>query len=331
MPGFVALMATTRPVTQGNIETIIMREALDSFAEQINADRAMRFTVEHDPSLMPIGKITEAWVEAQGNDYALMARYHVEDSYTRATHVASGQELVILSFEDDPRPFTSLAYGNALESGDALGVDVANFGTYEDYNRFEEDVRAIDNSVVCEQSIERRSIAPEPIIELVVSHPYLSAALPLGVWAARRIEKFISYTVDETLRKIGDDISDKLSRKLRAIIRAYSAHRKDDNRPTTIQLVVPGEPRLILLIRVQPDEDFPTINLAAAADQIEQYTDIMQGADNAVFERSGGDDWRFLYLTTKSGKVIGDADCCERTVVAHPHLLLPILNHDIRP
>ena len=316
MSDFVRVMATTRPVTQGGIQSEITKEALDSFVEQTNAGRAMPLTVEHDPSLMPIGKITEAWVESLDSDYALMARVHMEDSYLPGTYVSSGEEIVVISFKDYPRPFTSRACGKALESGDALGVDIANFHTLEDYNRFKDDIGSIDDSLVCESSIVRHSIGPEPLIEFVVSNPYLTAACVFGTWMLHRIEKFLTYTVDETLRKIADDASDSLSLKLKEVVKAYFTHRKHDNRPTTIQLVIPGERTLILLVRTESDEEFPSISLASLSAEMGKYGDIMLEADNVVFERSGAEAWQFLYLTTRSGEVIATQDCCRRTVEA---------------
>jgi hypothetical protein len=154
------------------------------------------------------------------------------------------------------------------------------------------------------------------LIEFVVNNPGLGMALAVGTWMLYRVERFVRYTVDETLRKTADDISDALSTKLKGILKSYSTHRSHDTRPTTTQLIVPGDLTLVLLTKTEPVNEFANINLATLVLEIEKYGDILLEADKAVFQMSGTDTWQFLYLTTRSGKVIGSQDCCERSVEA---------------
>ena len=91
-------------------------------------------------------------------------------------------------------------------------------------------------------------------------------------------------------------------------------HRSTDERGTVIQVVVPGDPELLLLTRTEPDEEFPTIDLKTLVAEMEEYGDILQSADSVTFARVKGNDWKLQYLTTRSGKVIGTIECYEKSL-----------------
>ena len=310
------VVSGTRVITQGATTVQITKEALEDAAQQANGARAIPLTLEHDPSLMPLGKVQEAWVEQSGKEHLLIARVSIEDSYLPGTHMRSGTELVTLLFADDPRPFILSAYTEIFGSSGALSIDLANFDSTVDYERFRQAVTLVDDSIACDNSLLRHSVTPEPIIQFVVSNPDISIALAVGTWMLHRVERFVRYTVDETLRKTADDISDALSMKLKGALKAYNRHRSHDTRPTTTQLIVPGGLTLVLLAKTEPNGHFANINLASLVVEMEKYGDILLKADKAVFQKSRTDAWQFVYLTTRSGEVIGSQDCCKRSVEA---------------
>lgn len=94
MVELTARIATTGLVKQGASTVRLTREAIESLADQVNGERSLPFSVEHDPYCMPIGKINEAWVEPFEDEYAAMARIYVEDDLLRAIHKRSGTKLV---------------------------------------------------------------------------------------------------------------------------------------------------------------------------------------------------------------------------------------------
>ena len=118
-------MATTSIVEQGGARIRIAKEAIASFVDQVDGEKALPFAVEHDPLCMPVGKTKEAWTEAVGGEYAAMARIHIEDRTRGMTHVKSGAKLVYLSFAEAPKPFV-----NDVKQGEhdsvAIRVDRAN-------------------------------------------------------------------------------------------------------------------------------------------------------------------------------------------------------------
>ena len=294
---------------------MITKEAIESMPEQIAGDRAIPVTPGHDPFCLPLGKVQNAWTEASGDECAVMGLIHFEDEYRIATHGKSGLELVVLDFEDDPRPFTRREFNNIEHQQDAVSVDLANFDALQDYTKFASDVELIDDELVCDHRIGRHELVPGPFIQVVLSNLDTGvAAVAIGGWVLQRVMKFVNHTVDKTLEKVGDDLSDSFSMKMKRILRAYGSCRSDDRRPTVTQIVVPGNMELILLIKTEHNEEFPTIDLGKLSIEMEKYKDLLQEADSATFASVGIDDWKFQYLTTKSGKVVGTRECCERTV-----------------
>ena len=310
MTEVLARVATTGIIKQGGFTIRITKEAIESVPAQIAGDQAVPITVDHDPFCMPIGKIEEAWVEPFGDEYAVMARIHLEDAYSIGTHRGSGIALVNLDFENNPKPFKQVTSGETEQQQLTLSVDLANFDSLQDYTRFADDVALIDDDIACGHDIGRHALIPEPFIQFVVANPELSAAL---AWTLLRAERFVSYTVDETLRKIGDDFSDLLSMKVKEVLRSYGSRRSKDNRPSITQIIVPSDMELILLTKTEVDEEFQTIDMTKLTAEMEKYRDLFQDADSATFARVGTNSWKFQYLKTRSGKVIGTLDCYKRT------------------
>ena len=314
MSEIIARVATTALVERGGTKTRITREALESMAQQVATSRAIPITVNHDPFSLPIGKIAEAWIEPFGDEYALMARVHIEDTYSALTHRRSGVDFVRSVLYDDNKPLGSRSYGKTDEVQNSLSVDSANFASPQDYEAFANQVGDIDDTICCDSRIHRYSLGPEPVLQLVLSNPEISAAVTVGVWTLRRAEKFVRYTVDETLRKVADEISDSLSLKIKSIWSAFISHRSHDKRASLAQIVILGDTELILLVKTEVNEEFPTIHLTKLTEEMEKYGDILQEAESAILARAESNDWEFLYLTTRSGQVIGTVECYERTI-----------------
>ena len=312
MVELTARLATTGLVKQGATTVRLTRRAIESIPDQVNGERSLPYLVEHDPYCMPIGKIKEAWVEPLEDEYVAMARIHVEDDARSALHVRSGTELVYLDFASAPKPFVQ-QFKKADQSLVTVGVDLANFYDKQNHAAFIDAVSSIDDEITCEH-VGRHSLVPEPLIQFVLSHPDISVALSVvGAWTLKRVEKFIRYTIDETLKKIADEISDILSAKIRKTVSLYKNCQSGDERPIQIQIIVPNDINLILLMRIDRDEEFPSINLKKLTTEMEKYGDLLQQAEEVTFARTGVDDWEFQYLKTRAGEVIGSSECYKRT------------------
>ena len=80
----IARMATTAAVQVGDTYVQFTKESIEVTANQLNGKRALPFIVQHDPSCMPIGKVTDAWTEPFGPEHSLMARFYIEIHRSRS-------------------------------------------------------------------------------------------------------------------------------------------------------------------------------------------------------------------------------------------------------
>ena len=305
----IARIASTAAVRVRDTHVQFTKESIESAANQLTSKRAMPFIVQHDPSCMPLGKVTDAWTEPFGSEHSLMARVYIESAQA-ASHVPSGAQLVYLSFQTAPKPFTLECRRSEHNSLTAVAVDRANFRDASSHAAFLDAVADIDNHFTFTE-VGRHSVVPEPLIEFILSD---GLALAIGLWVFRRAELFLRHTIDETLKKTGNAISDDLSTKIKRIYQAYIRHRDADDRPTTIKVLLRNDPNLVLLFRVGPADDSPPMDLDKLAVELKKYRDIFLHAEEATFLRTGDDGWKFQYLKTHKGEILGTRECYGRTL-----------------
>ena len=314
MTEIIATAATTHFIEQADLNVSSPRELLESIAEQANGERATPFTVEHDPFCMPLGKTVYAWVEPYEGEFALMSRIYIEDNPQEVVHEGSQTVWMCLNFEDAPRPFTRRTVDED-DSEVKMIVDLTSFDGAEHSDEFLRDLQIIDSNVSLRPD-RRFSLELDPLVRFVLSDPVVYGILTsAGLWLLRRGEKFTSYTVDETLRKIGDEISDSWSRKLIGFFKAYKNHQSEDTRPILSQtFIAMDDIDLVLLAKMERDEEHPGIILEKLTMEMTKYADLLEDAEEITFNRVGIDDWELLYFKTRSGRVIGTKECYERTL-----------------
>lgn len=312
MTEHIARIAKTGVINEGGVRVKITKEAIDSLAAAMNGDRvAPIIGPEHDPFCLPLGKIIEAWVEPLGNEFAVGARLYFEDDIKQLTHSASGTQIVLLNFNKAPKPFKRKIW-NEEQSGILVNVDWANFDTKVQYDQFSGDIKQIDEEITCSNS-SRHSLVPEPIIQFVIANPELSLALAAGgSWILQRVGNFASYTIDETSKRIAEDISHPLNETLKRIFSSYKRHQSRDDRPILTESVIPGDVTLVLLARTRGDE-FHGMNMKSLTAEMEKYGDLLQHAEEATFAQTENGNWDFLHLKTRTGEVVGTLKCYERT------------------
>ena len=312
-------VATTHVIEQAGVQVAFTKEALESLSEQANGECAAPIIVEHNPFCLPIGKTIEAWVEPFGNEYALMSRIYIEDNPQCTIHPESKVALAHLNFNHAPKPFLKRRV-DSEESDTALIIDLTSFADQEESDAFARELKAVDPKVSLQLG-GRFSLGPEPLIQLVISDAAVTSTILkafAGVaawWSLKRAGKFVTYTIDETLRKVAAELSDSLSGKLIGFLRAYKNRQPKNDRPITSQIIIPTDKtHLILLAKTERDEEDLRIDLAKLITEIAKYADLLEDAEEATFARIGIDDWEFLYLKTKSGRVIGTMECYQKTL-----------------
>lgn len=190
---YKGIMATTQ-VDAHNMR--ITLAALESAAEKItNGECAPIVSVNHDPTIIPIGKIINAHVERiAGDEHGLF--FEQEFFSTFSTEV-DGTKYILLKSSVDDRPLAS----NFLESSEKLLVqtDAVNFKSKKDAAAFLKELSG-------EYDIEtgyfvRKSAVPDPelifqLLETIVSSLFIYlAGKPV-------MEKVGNHIVDRALAEL---------------------------------------------------------------------------------------------------------------------------------
>lgn len=192
------------------------------------------------------------------------------------------------------------------------------FETVRSFEEFAEG--GTDGTALADQVglMSQRSLTPEPVIQFLLNYPELSAVLAWVIW---RGQKFLTYTVDETLRKVGDELSEVASRRICNVIRKFDYHRAPDHRVPTCHIVILGDLEIHLLTRSSDIENQTNISLGSLCKQLQVHADELNSAESVTFARTGQDeDWELLYIETASGTVIASSQCYERTLEAYDDL-----------
>ena len=135
------------------------------------------------------------------------------------------------------------------------------------------------------------------------------------IWALRRGERFLTYTVDATARKAGDAISDTISARLRSWLENFNRHRSQDDRAVTSEIIVNVDPQIILITTGQHTEQQTDIGIQSLTKHLELWESLLHKADSITFVReSKNEEWIFLHMTTSDGKVIAAEDSYLRTI-----------------
>ena len=298
----------------GDIRMLLSSEAVTDLAVQANGDRAIRSILEHDPHYLPIGKIAKVLVEEMEEHFVVQTTIDDTHDIKRFHHPGTDGEMVEVTFTNDDRPFVRFAFSAESHTVDAK-ADLANFSGMSAYNTFVAEAEDLSELADHAGMLMRRSLTPEPLIQFIINDPILSAVIG---WTIVRGVKFVTYTVDQTLRKTGDDVSEVLSRRIRNVIKKFDEHRADDDRPVTSHIVVQRVPEIHLLTRCHDVEDNTDIGLESLRKQIEAHKDLLESAESVTLARSDrSEDWKVLYIETVTGTVIAPAEQYEATSEAY--------------
>ena len=264
-------------------------EAARGFLEQLNGDRAVPAVLKHDPHFFPIGKIVDVSMEELEDSFVFRSviddTHHVRRFRSRPT----GQSMVEVTFPDDQRPFSRLPPSGEIGPLEAR-ADPINFETVKSFEEFE--LEAADTADLADHvgSMSQRSLTPEPVIQFILNYPALSAVLGWAIW---RGQKFLTYTVDETLRKVGDEVSEIASRRIRNVIRKFDNHREPDRRDATCHIVILGDLEIHLLTRNSDIKSQTDISLGSLCKQMEIHADELDSAGSVTFAKTDQDGhWR---------------------------------------
>jgi len=296
---FEQVLATTHIVRQ----TVFTVESLRSAAANINEqNRKLTMSTEHDRLCPPMGQAVACKVvPMEDGHHALVGEF---DIFPPATDVKlpSGEPGYQQQSRKHNFPFTTAEFSHTESL--CVAIDPTGLGGMQEATRFFDELKK-DISIDFEtKPVERRALLPDP--EIIFTLGIKASA----TWFGLRLAKAAADVLESELK-------DFLKVMIRAIKRtATSAIPK--NRPITYVLQIQGEPNLEFIACTR---DSHAVILAMAnrdLSDLRPEIDTLRENFNAEmiqFRMRDDGSWRFNYLLTKDGKVIGTKEAFDHRAV----------------
>jgi len=270
------------------------KEALDSAARQVNnSGRVPAVGLDHDITVMPLGKVIEAKVEPlEDGEYQLVIVQEIFDNYETII-LADGTKLIEQKSASDNRPFVrEEKRPDKIE----LSYDMVNFASKDDLREFISEVK--EEMDFQERIIGRKSLIPDP--EIIIHLTEGAFALLVG-------NKIVNKVADKLLDNVLDDVN-KLYSFVKKVIVGMARYSVPKNRPVTYVFIILDEICIELIARSN-NADFiiNSISKESLEKMMKKLTDLKErfSIDKIQFVLNNDGDWEFNFLLTKTGTVIG--------------------------
>ena len=303
MDKYIACLMTTDWFRKENRNIRFSAETLEDQRKQINEFAHIPFGFDHNPTLMPIGRTDSAWLERADDSISLMVNFLVHLDVDAERHLKSETNIANLQFGKSDRRFVSNQQTGA-DGGVVISVDPSDFENSESWDAFVRKMTDEDRTVQVRE-YARNAVDPDGLI-----------LITLGAWAFLRLEKFAHHVIDETLRKVGDKVSDKLSSVILDAIGGFEQTKSNKIAKYYVVIVFPGRPELVLVSeRLVNELDEPlTIDSAEIGDVLARYGDLFPEAQEITLIRGQRGGWTFQHIKTVDGNIIGDWECYQASI-----------------
>lgn len=279
----------------------ITKEELENVIEKLNTGKYVpSMGLDHDSSLMPIGKTYKAeLVPLKGGEYGAYFYQETFENFNVFDSKAFGT-LYEASISTDSRPFADTEPENIEKL--TVQLDPVNF-RYEAFDPIKEQIKKdLDVEI---DTFMRESLIPDPevVIDFIKDSFILLAA---------------TQTVNKTVEKLSSDGSN-LYDKIKQIIIKVVKYIKPSNRPITYVMKENRGYILELLVRTaDPNVLFQALSSEKLSfiNDIDRTKDVIDEPTYKIQFMYNEDKtcWEFNYLSTSTGKVIGSEKCYKRTM-----------------
>lgn len=304
MEKYVACLMTTDWFEKDNRNIRFSEESLEDQRKQINEEAHIPFGFDHNPTLMPIGRTDSAWLERANGTTSLMVNFVAHLDANAEPHPKSGTRVADLQLGNSNRGFVSNRQGEG-DDGVIISVDPSDFQDSESWNAFAKRVKS-DGRTVRVREYARNALDPDGLI-----------LITLGAWAVLRLEKFARHVIDETLRKVGDRVSDKLSTLILDATRIFEETAAKKIEKYHVVTIFPGRPQLVLVSERQVGElrdVVDEVETTQIGDVLATYGDMFAEAQEVTLIREHKRGWTFQHIKTMDGNIIGDWECYQASV-----------------
>jgi hypothetical protein len=294
-----AIIATTRMV-RNSVFTI---ESLEDAAKQITErERKVVVLAEHDSTCPPLGlTIAGHVVKIEDGFHGLEV---ISALYGNPVDVdlPDGDSGYLQELPEYPCPLTLSDFGDSELP--EVQIDPSNFDGFEQASVFLEEIREIAPELEYDTGVlERRSLIPDPevVFRLGLS---LSAT-----WFVARVSKAAADAIEPRLKRFFDVIIETVLKAAKTAIPLL--------RPITYIVKVNGDPNVDFVVRSRDPNlviraftgDFSEISKQVVALRNRFSAEMIQ----FLLDEEG--QWKFNYLLTRDGKVIGSKISYDRQAV----------------
>lgn len=284
---------------------IIADEVLFEFAESINSnDSVMRMGLNHDISIMPVGKVIKGSV-VNLSDNSLGVEAQIDD-FIYDFHKVEGPDKQILYRGEsviDKRPF--MEYEADEKEKITVKISPLNFGKYA----YDDLVRIINSE--CDARVEnsiKKSFIPDPeiVIQVIVG-------------------TILYLTAKNTMNKVSEKLADKISDD---VVKGYDNLKKIilsvgkkivGSKETTYVLTEPEQDIELVIITSNPEEVFNALESVSDGYIMSQTQKYRQFLDYSLKKiqflyNVESKKWEVNYMVTNTGQVIGSERCYRKAV-----------------
>lgn len=283
------IFATTHVDSHGDRLAV---SALEDMAAGLR-EVAVRWTIEHDPTVLPLGRIARARVvELADGEHALLVQPERFEALREITLPGGSQAI---EFGVPGHDVSFAVHRHEKRDEYYVAYDRVNFESQDDIHAFLTEVRAV--APFEERVFGRKSLIPDP--QLILQLP----AAFLTFEATRRIG-------GKVLDRLGDDIAEDAHRIYQFATTAAVALLKraiPKGRPVTCVYEVDADPKVQFVVRGDDAQTFEAaIDLERLRELWRQAVDLRDALDaiEVQYLYDGG-EWRFNYLLTGQGRIIG--------------------------
>lgn len=283
----------------------IADKVLVEIAEEINRNESvMRMGLNHDVSIMPVGKVIKGTVvNIQDNTLGVEAQI---DDFMCDFYKIIGPDKQILytaSSSLDKRPF--IEYEADAKEHITVLLSPLNF-IDDEYEELKHIINDECGSLV-EDSI-KKSFIPDP--EIVVH-------LVIGTMVCLTAEKTVNKASEKLAEKISDDIV-KVYDNLKKII-VHIGKRIVGSKATTYVLTEPEQDIELVITTSNPEDVLNAIEIASdgyITSQTEKYRRYLDGTLKKIqfLYSVENQKWEVNYMVTNTGQVIGSEQNYRRAV-----------------
>lgn len=278
----------------------ITKEALEKATDEINNSEYVPFVgIDHDHSLMPIGKVIKGEiVPIEDGEFGAQITQEVFEFST--IQGEDGKKYCFAESSLDSRPFADTQVEEIKKI--KIDIDPVNF-EHTDFEQVKKYL--IDECSADSNSFMRKALIPDPEIVFTLiggTLLYLTGKKTLEK-LADKISTDIANSYDNIKKAIGK-ITEKLSTKKRPVTYVF---READK--YVVELI---------LVTNNTNVVFDAMQKAKITDALEKIDDVKAYFDADIVKiqllyDNTNDEWEFNYLTTSTGQVIGTEKCYNKT------------------